>query len=1080
MRTLKRTLCIVLALVLTLGLCVLSVSAKTDFSDDAQINTTYGKAATILNKLKVFEGENNYFRPGDPITRGEVAAVLYRLVTGDVDKKQVGIYVDWNKFDDVKSTDWYAGYIGYVANGEMVKGYGDGNFGPTDQVTGYQVLAMLLRAIGYGQNKEFEGDGWDLRTATTARGLGITKNISESTLGSPATRERVAEMVFQAMLVPQVSYQLGMYNKYTTLNGSIPNATLGFAVFGLVTKPEDTMDDWGAPLERWYYKAKTVDDITDAKAEKLVDIDIPAKYEIWHAEPQCDISDAIGLETKDDFTVYVNGKDNKTGIEIDATRTDAKIGAQGRWTRVWYDKNGDKRVVYVDTVLAEVVNVTAPTFDPAGHVITQARLTMRVFTSNTNSSTGGTLVYKDQTKGATWSYAKGDMLLVNYYQSGLSGASDVNVSGFDTVGARIKGYTGASNAAEYEATGKNVTIKEPATSIDGSQTIKSWNLEKHTVGGTDYNDNNRFHLNEAQLSTGTHTWYFDSTPEGRNLIGNKAVKTSGAYGVITRLWTNISNGTATVKANVTYIDGSTATLDMNQIVVFTGAVSTAVTATGSNIDYGTAVYNNDNTTSMTLVSGSTLYVSDSYSENLNKNSTGGHNIIGDHMFLITANTNGTYNFAEVGGAGAGNAKVTVAPNVDYTGMGNANVEMIKGQPLNGGAVLVNGSTRFLIKTGGSGTDASPFTFSTAVGSANIVDYVNGEVDYVDVDGDTYADYVYITASPKSTAGDHIFFTDAYLKSDLGGSGNTWGLKYERNQSTGVYTVYGWLDGTYGSVKIAAGTIGGNTISQSDVDAFIAAEGYNMWTLTITGGYVTDIDGKRNDSSSVKYDTAADIGTYGAGGALDGAGKGMNDAGATYKDKSLIVYNPSGTGSLGNGTTETLNGEFLKLGGSYFNITGVTPYVGQWTDAIASGSIVYLVYNKINQVEQAYIVRSTNGSSYNTSGTAAYTWSATTATYSSGTTTINATVNISGDTYNTETVEFRARLEASNNAGVSWNTLKTADTDSISVSSGAGSATSSSITIDYGMSTDNATLYRVYVEFWRGGKCVAVWYTGITG
>ena len=61
---------------------------------------------------------------------------------------------------------------------------------------------MILRAIGYDQNDEFTGSGWEIRTATTAQRLGILENVQEATLGQPATRELVAELIFQAMSKP--------------------------------------------------------------------------------------------------------------------------------------------------------------------------------------------------------------------------------------------------------------------------------------------------------------------------------------------------------------------------------------------------------------------------------------------------------------------------------------------------------------------------------------------------------------------------------------------------------------------------------------------------------------------------------------------------------------------------------------------------------------------------------------------------------------------------------------------------------------------------------------------------------------
>lgn len=203
MRNLKKILALVLALVMSFSL----MATANAFTDDEKITDTYETAVTVLSGLKVFQGyDDGSFLPQGSITRAEVAAIIYRIVTGDVNDTQVGIYADYNKFDDVKSTSWYAGYVNFCANAEYIKGYDAKTFGPNDPVTGYQALAMILRALGYDKNGEFTGTSWQVQTAAVGENRGITKNISAGTLGTAATREVVAEILFRAILVNTVDY----------------------------------------------------------------------------------------------------------------------------------------------------------------------------------------------------------------------------------------------------------------------------------------------------------------------------------------------------------------------------------------------------------------------------------------------------------------------------------------------------------------------------------------------------------------------------------------------------------------------------------------------------------------------------------------------------------------------------------------------------------------------------------------------------------------------------------------------------------------------------------------------------------
>ena len=223
MRNLKKILALVLAMVMTLS--VMSVAGA--FTDDEKIGETYAPATTVLSGLKVFQGRpDGSFDPQGSITRAEVAAIIYRIATGDVDNKQVSIYADYNKFPDVTNDKWFAGYVNYCANAEYVKGRPDGKFDPDATVTGYEALAMILRAIGYDANDEFTGPNWAVNTASIANQRGITKNVNEGTLNTAASREVVAELLFRTVLVDTVRYEPAFGYKQN-------ETSLGNQVFGL-------------------------------------------------------------------------------------------------------------------------------------------------------------------------------------------------------------------------------------------------------------------------------------------------------------------------------------------------------------------------------------------------------------------------------------------------------------------------------------------------------------------------------------------------------------------------------------------------------------------------------------------------------------------------------------------------------------------------------------------------------------------------------------------------------------------------------------------------------------------------------
>ena len=239
MRNLKKFLALVMAMVMAFSL-MLTVNAANPvktFNDADQITEEFVEAADVLTGMKVFQGDGDGFYPGRTITRAETAALIYRIATGDTGDTRKDLYKDYGNFADVASTDWFAGYVGYCANAGYIKGHG-GYFNPYGQVTGYEALAMILRAVGYDKNHEFEGATWQTNVSALATQLGILKTVKSTDYGDrlyePSRRDVVASLLFEAAQIPMVNYtQIGGYNKFQNLIDNTLNLSLGETYFGL-------------------------------------------------------------------------------------------------------------------------------------------------------------------------------------------------------------------------------------------------------------------------------------------------------------------------------------------------------------------------------------------------------------------------------------------------------------------------------------------------------------------------------------------------------------------------------------------------------------------------------------------------------------------------------------------------------------------------------------------------------------------------------------------------------------------------------------------------------------------------------
>ena len=94
------------------------------------------------------------FSPDMPLTRGMIVTVLFRLAgspilsgTGSPDGANgtSGANSAGNPFDDVNAGEWYTDAVIWAAANGIVNGYGDGNFGPEDNITRQDLAAILVR-----------------------------------------------------------------------------------------------------------------------------------------------------------------------------------------------------------------------------------------------------------------------------------------------------------------------------------------------------------------------------------------------------------------------------------------------------------------------------------------------------------------------------------------------------------------------------------------------------------------------------------------------------------------------------------------------------------------------------------------------------------------------------------------------------------------------------------------------------------------------------------------------------------------------------------------------------------------------
>ena len=368
MRNLKRTLSLVMAMALIVGMMVVSASAvSSDFNDSAEITNT--EAVDVMTAIGVFEGtDKGAFNPTGILTREQAAKIVAVMLLGEEDANKLS--TNSTTFKDVAANRWSAGYIGYCVQQGILAGTGNGNFDPEGELTGLAFAKMMLVALGYDAKvANYVGNDWAINVAADAVNAGIApKGI---VLADAMTREQAAQMAFQTLTADTVYYT----NKGTTVIGSdgmqvIVGASAPVKVANSTTDDYRTVkgdkdevqqfcekyfsdlsvnnngsDDFGRPSEQWKNGSKEIGTYAStADASYSEKVSSKTLY-----------SD-LGLDKTTTVDVTEDGKANGT-FTIEKGNSDDELGGNGVLVEAFVDSDDNVTLVVINTYVGEVSKV---------------------------------------------------------------------------------------------------------------------------------------------------------------------------------------------------------------------------------------------------------------------------------------------------------------------------------------------------------------------------------------------------------------------------------------------------------------------------------------------------------------------------------------------------------------------------------------------------------------------------------------------------------------------------------------------------------------------------------------------------
>lgn len=183
--------------------------------DDVKNDSPFSEQIGILSDIGVIKGTGeNEFSPDEPVTREQMAMLLFRLMLG---KDSAGT-LNSSPFTDLYDPT-YNGAISWANASGYIIGTGDNIFEPTAGITLQDAMTMLVRALGHSSIQMNSGYPWTYIDAAVK--LGLDDGLEELKYTKELTRSEVAAILYNALsadyMIPRTASNGMTFYETTTI-----------------------------------------------------------------------------------------------------------------------------------------------------------------------------------------------------------------------------------------------------------------------------------------------------------------------------------------------------------------------------------------------------------------------------------------------------------------------------------------------------------------------------------------------------------------------------------------------------------------------------------------------------------------------------------------------------------------------------------------------------------------------------------------------------------------------------------------------------------------------------------------------
>lgn len=178
------------------------------YEDTAGIYAEAQYAIEVLTAKHILNGTSeSIFSPSNKVTRAEFSSMIVRALLQD---RVVTASSGGATYSDVRTNEWYYGYVETLQQLHIINGFGDGTFRPNDPVTREQMVVIVMKALRslgkapadniQASGEQFADDqaisGWAKDSVISARVMNIVSGTGQNLFVPKQSSNRADTAVF--------------------------------------------------------------------------------------------------------------------------------------------------------------------------------------------------------------------------------------------------------------------------------------------------------------------------------------------------------------------------------------------------------------------------------------------------------------------------------------------------------------------------------------------------------------------------------------------------------------------------------------------------------------------------------------------------------------------------------------------------------------------------------------------------------------------------------------------------------------------------------------------------------------------